>query len=307
MIQLAKTYQDRISAHTPSCNAIIELLEHLCSHEANPPGTFAWLISWLAYPIQNPGAKMKTAVLMVGPKATGKTLFFDMIVSLYGSDARRFKPTDLESRFNDWVSGAMFATGDIEAHSATGATKAMWSTLAELSLHPFVRINRKCEPSWSEKNHCNFVALANDACPDLLRTIDPRIAVIMAPKPARPSLYRRVADEIKRGGNYVFLNALRTADLRGFATDTPPPTGRDLTKAQRHILRHSLGLTRGKREYRNHFVTGPGSKDHDDCMALTEMGLMTRRAGNELSGGDDVFTVTDAGKDAARAAHEGGE
>lgn len=65
-----------------------------------------------------------------------------------------------------------------------------------------------------------------------------------------------------------------------------------------HILQHSLGLDEFGRGtfYRNHFVTGEGSKDHADCMALVSAGLMTVRSGNALSGGDDVFSVTDAGK-----------
>jgi len=73
-----------------------------------------------------------------------------------------------------------------------------------------------------------------------------------------------------------------------------------LTKKQHHILRHSLGLNYGREMYRNHFVTGEGSTDYPDCMALVKMGLMTRRAGSELTGGDDVFFVTDEGKKAAR-------
>lgn len=65
-----------------------------------------------------------------------------------------------------------------------------------------------------------------------------------------------------------------------------------------HILQHSLGVDeygRGQ-QYRNHFVTGEGSIDYPICMAAAERGLMRRRAGNELSGGDDIFHVTDAGK-----------
>ena len=73
---------------------------------------------------------------------------------------------------------------------------------------------------------------------------------------------------------------------------------------QLQILRHSLGLRDdGKgREYRNHFVTGEGSDDYPSCVALVDAGLMTRCKGNALTGGDDVFYATDAGKDAARAA-----
>jgi len=67
-----------------------------------------------------------------------------------------------------------------------------------------------------------------------------------------------------------------------------------------HILQHSLGLDQyGEgRQYRNHFVTGPGSKDWDDCRALVNAGLMTENKGHELlTAGDSVFYVTPAGID----------
>lgn len=78
--------------------------------------------------------------------------------------------------------------------------------------------------------------------------------------------------------------------------------GAGLTEARMHILRHSLGVPDpGQTDmYRNHFVTGEGSIDYPDCMALTDMGLMQRRKGNELTGGDDVFIVTEAGKAVVR-------
>jgi len=93
-------------------------------------------------------------------------------------------------------------------------------------------------------------------------------------------------------------------DLSTRAEQAKPDEARGLTKDQRHILRHSLGLNYGRKMYRNHFVTGEGSTNYADCMALVEMGLMTRRAGNPITGGDDVFFVTDAGKKAARNKQE---
>ena len=70
------------------------------------------------------------------------------------------------------------------------------------------------------------------------------------------------------------------------------------------ILRHALGTgDDGTRPpLRNHFVTGEGSTDHPHCMALVERGSMTRRAGNALSGGDDIFSVTANGRLAAAPA-----
>jgi len=76
-----------------------------------------------------------------------------------------------------------------------------------------------------------------------------------------------------------------------------------LSDAQVHILRHSLGVPEGGGEdmYRNHFCTGEGSTDWPDCMALTARGYMTRRAGNPITGGDDVFFVSEKGKETVRA------
>lgn len=75
-----------------------------------------------------------------------------------------------------------------------------------------------------------------------------------------------------------------------------------MTEQQLLILRHSLGIgdDGNGRAYRNHFVTGEGSTDYPSCIALVEAGMMTRRRGDPLSGGDDIFLVTPKGALAAR-------
>lgn len=67
-----------------------------------------------------------------------------------------------------------------------------------------------------------------------------------------------------------------------------------------HILQHSLGVGDygDKPSHRNHFVTGAGSDDFDNCMKLVCLGLMqTRTMNKELTGGDDCFVVTTKGVD----------
>ena len=72
----------------------------------------------------------------------------------------------------------------------------------------------------------------------------------------------------------------------------------NITEAQRDILRHALGVGRGRTAgWRNHFVTGPGTTDYADCEALVAAGMMTKRSGGPMSGGDPVYRVTDAGQD----------
>ncbi len=66
-----------------------------------------------------------------------------------------------------------------------------------------------------------------------------------------------------------------------------------------HILQHSLGVDefgRG-RQYRNHFVTGPGSDDWAYCQTLCSAGLMNDHGPQTLFGGN-CFYVTDLGKKA---------
>lgn len=65
-----------------------------------------------------------------------------------------------------------------------------------------------------------------------------------------------------------------------------------------HILQHALGVDQYGRgdQYRSHFVTGDGSDDHPACMSLVAAGLMRRHAGSEMTGGDDLFRVTEAGR-----------
>ena len=73
-----------------------------------------------------------------------------------------------------------------------------------------------------------------------------------------------------------------------------------------HILQHSLGrdeygeskskINEGE-DYRNHFCTGPGSKDFDACKALVADGLMIERSPSQISGGDSIFIVTTKGKE----------
>jgi len=75
-----------------------------------------------------------------------------------------------------------------------------------------------------------------------------------------------------------------------------------LPEAELHILRHALGVGEHgwERNYRNHFVTGPGGADHQHCMALVARGFMVQRAGNAITGGSDLFNVTQAGRAAVQ-------
>lgn len=74
-------------------------------------------------------------------------------------------------------------------------------------------------------------------------------------------------------------------------------------KQQLAILRHALGVGEHgwDRSFRNHYVTGAGGADHAICMELVAAGLMLRGKPSVLTGGSDVFVVTDIGRAAVAA------
>ncbi len=66
------------------------------------------------------------------------------------------------------------------------------------------------------------------------------------------------------------------------------------------VLQHALGRDEYGRSprgnYRNHFCAGDGSADFATCRDGVARGLMREYPPSDISGGDFVFVVTDAGK-----------
>lgn len=68
------------------------------------------------------------------------------------------------------------------------------------------------------------------------------------------------------------------------------------------ILQHALGRDQygksptGRADYRNHFCIGGAFADFNACREAVSVGLMREYPPREISGGDYVFVVTDAGK-----------
>ena len=66
-----------------------------------------------------------------------------------------------------------------------------------------------------------------------------------------------------------------------------------VTQEQLDILRHTVGLDKGTKPYRNHFAADPGHEDYDDLTELCTMGLMIKRQSPVSS--DKLFHITDMG------------
>jgi len=220
-----------------ACEQILELFEYLCSNEENAREVYQWLLKWLAYPIQHPGAKMQTALLVHGPEGFGKNLLFGAVRAIYDHYGGIFGQTELESQFNGWASGKLFMIGNevvtrVELYHQQGRLKNMiteteWQ-VREMYLPPRI-----------EANHCNFAFFSNRIDIAKLDREDRRYCVLWTPGHLGPEFYRDVAAEIQNGGVAALHHYLLELDLADFGPHTKPP----MTGAKQDLINLSLDST----------------------------------------------------------------
>lgn len=219
------------------CDALLELLEFLCAEEDKPRDLYHWILCWLAYPIQNPGAKMKTALVMHGPQGAGKNMFFEAIMAIYGEYGRIVDQSSVEDKFNDWASKKLFMIADeVVARQELYHVK---NKLKHLITGDWIRINPKNVAAHDERNHVNLVFLSNETMPLVLERDDRRYTVVWTPEKLSFAFYTEVADEIANGGIAALHDYLLHYDLGDFKPHTNPPN----TKAKRDLIELSMDST----------------------------------------------------------------
>lgn len=210
-----------------NCDIIIELLTHLVGGD---DVVLQFILNWIAYPLQNPGAKMPTSVIMHGDEGSGKNLFWEGVRDLYGGYGSVVGQDQLEDKFNDWLSGKLFIIGDEvlsrqEMRHLKGKLKAMISGRE-------IKINTKMMPLRSEENHVNLVFLSNELQPNALDSSDRRYCVIWTPPKLEQEFYQRVVQCRNNGGREAFFHQLLQRDLSSFDPYAPPPA----TKAKADLI-----------------------------------------------------------------------
>jgi putative DNA primase/helicase len=222
-------------AEKGECSELLNLLEYLCSGEKNPREIYKWALNWLAYPIQNPGAKMKTALVLHGPQGTGKNLFFEAVMTIYGQYGRIVDQMAIEDKFNDWASKKLFMIADeVVARQELYHTK---NKLKGFITGDWIRINPKNVASHEERNHVNIVFLSNERQPLVIENDDRRYTIIWTPKKLSRDYYSGVAAEISAGGIAALHHYLKYEhDLGGFQPWTEPP----MTDSKKDLIAFSL-------------------------------------------------------------------
>lgn len=220
------------------CGPILDLLSYLCSESAATPEecaqVCAWVLRWLALPLQRPGCKMRSALVFHGPQGAGKNLLFEVVADIYGKYAMVVGQDQLEDKFNDWASMKLFLIGDeVVARAELYHQK---NKLKAFITGETIQINAKMMPLRTESNHCNVVFLSNDQQPLALEPGDRRYLVVYTPPRDEQGLYQRVADCLAHGGREAFYEFLLSVPMGTFTEFDIPP----MTRAKADLI--ELGL-----------------------------------------------------------------
>jgi hypothetical protein len=186
-----------------------------------------WFLNWLAYPIQNPGAKHTTAVLLYGHvHGTGKTLIADTMEAIYGAAAVRLGQSDLDDKHNSWAEKRCFISCD----DITGIHRRETSDrLKTMVTQAKVRINPKYINAYELDDHANWYFTSNRANALYIDRGDRRFFVWEVPekigKRSYTDFYKPYGVWLKSGcAAPAIFDYFLTRDLSGFEAGDAAPT-----------------------------------------------------------------------------------
>lgn len=175
-----------------------------------------WFERWCAYPLQHPGTKLFTSVLIwSAAQGTGKTLVGYTLRNIYGANAVEIKGADLTKSFNGWAKNRQFVIGD----EVTGSDKRHEADqLKGLITQEFLRVNEKFIPEYVVPDCVNYYFTSNQPDAFFLDDGDRRSFVweIVGP-PGPPELYKRYDRWLKKeDGPAHLFHYLLNLDLGDF-------------------------------------------------------------------------------------------
>lgn len=197
-----------------------------------------WFLDWVAYPIQHPGAKMYSAVMMHSTEhGTGKSSIGLAVGSMYGDNFKEVESDHLTDKYNEWAINRQFVLGD----EILGADKREASDrIKNLITRSSITINKKYSPTYSLVDCINYFLTSNHVDMVLIESDDRRSFVWKIPHGSGITLRQGIAlEKFRMGrGKQHLLNyfAYEHQITKGFDHRARPP----MTTAKQELIDNSL-------------------------------------------------------------------
>lgn len=183
-----------------------------------------YILSWLAWPLQNPGAKLNTYLHIFGPSGTGKGRFVAPFMRIYGGDnAVLIGQENLESSFNSIYAGKQLVHAD-ELKMGKGPERdKLAQKIKLLTTSDTLTVNKKGIPEYTISNTINFISTSN-YYDSVKLDEDDRRACVVRWDPSNFGVDRRHDEEywteysgwLDAGGAAAVMDYLLKYDCTGF-------------------------------------------------------------------------------------------
>ena len=182
-----------------------------------------WFEQWLAYPIQHPGTKLYSAVVVWSlEQGTGKTFIAHIMAKIYGKNFSEITGDHLNDSFNEWAANRQFVLG--EEIGGAENRRVMADRLKKMITQPTILVNAKYVRQYTIRDCLNYYFTTNHPNAFYIEDTDRRFFIHeIRGLPMVKSEYDRI-DEWKNGdGPAALLHHLLHVDLTGFGPMSAPP------------------------------------------------------------------------------------
>lgn len=197
----------------------ITLRDHLF---ASAPETREWFEAWAAWPLQHPGAKMASAVMLHGRRTgTGKSLLGLTLGACYGHNFGQIERDAIYRPFNSWSVDKQFILAD----EVTGSDRRQDAdALKTLITRTAIEVNIKNVPQYVVPDVLNYFFTSNHPDALVLDDDDRRFFVICCDVPPLPQeFYQSYGEWLRGAGPSYLLHYFGTLDLAKFDPFARPP------------------------------------------------------------------------------------
>lgn len=190
--------------------------------EGADKGFVDWFLDWCAYPLQHPGTKMFSAVVVHGrATGTGKSLIGYTLGRIYGKNFTKIENKHLKRDFNGWAENKQFILGDeISGSDKRSEADGMKTVITQEE----VSINIKMLPEYTVPDCINYYFTSNHADAFFVEDLDRRYAIheVVHDEPLPIEFYNEY-DEWKRSeaGIAALFHHLLQRDLSKFNPKAP--------------------------------------------------------------------------------------
>lgn len=197
---------------------------------------YKYIISWVAYLIQNPGKKTKTCLILIGKHGVGKTIFTDVISKLFGEYAHPdLSDVDLiTGQFNTELENKiLIVLNEFNVQDKTTNKRSIRNKMKTYISDDFLVINRKNVNPYKVENVSNFIIVTNDTNPICIEEGDRRYVVLDVSDKMKDNVeyFNALYDSLTEEFYKNLFNYLRLYDIKDFNPRVIPNSER-----KRHII-----------------------------------------------------------------------